>query len=138
MNTNNRVKTPDFFTPHYWKESKIILPVCGASRYEDAGSDQNLFQIVNGWEARIHEFPWQVTSLSGNGTLFTMGTAIKRNRTKEPAAGFRIWLSDWKYSYSVVAAPSTYALYFKTIYDKKIPPTWTQEIYRPPCIKSLG
>ena len=44
------------------KKSLIFFPVCGASRYEDAGSDQNLFQIVNGWEARIHEFPWQVTT----------------------------------------------------------------------------
>ena len=33
---------------------------CGISRYEDAGANQNAAYIVNGWEARIHEFPWQV------------------------------------------------------------------------------
>ena len=42
---------------------------CGISKYDDAGREQENVngRILGGWEAREHEFPWQVCSLWMNG-----------------------------------------------------------------------
>ena len=113
--------------PLAWlKRIKLILPVCGASRYEDAGSDGNLFQIVNGWEARIHEFPWQVT-ISFRNVTYCLRREQQLNVTKRNIQAFvcylprasesEIWLYDCKCSYPLLVALSTYAVFFNIFYE---------------------
>jgi len=52
---------------------------CGTSKYADAGREQDInARIVGGWEARAHEFPWQI-SLLWSGSHSCGGWIITEN-----------------------------------------------------------
>eukprot|EP00914_Ancora_sagittata_P024073 GHVO01047902.1.p1 GENE.GHVO01047902.1~~GHVO01047902.1.p1 ORF type:complete len:129 (-),score=15.34 GHVO01047902.1:2-358(-) len=51
------------------------LPNCGDSIYDDAGAP-GAIDIVGGYAAREHEFPYQVSLMGSTGSLFCGGSII--------------------------------------------------------------